>query len=219
VVLPCWSFLTVAPERCDALHVATHEAFHVVVRQRDEDLDELGTHFVDDDLSASFAPIAAQWSPGTGLSERRSNSGNGADPDWLAELPQRLDAARELFRAAVVAGRQRDGEERMYLELRRLFTEVAHELAWMAAADLADAERAADQGGVSWERLVGPHYEQVRDLLAQVPSALNPVAKEDLTMRSSELIPILREWLSFLGVISGVDADGGLTMGLVRPDF
>lgn len=135
-------------------------------------------------------------------------------------LSENLDEFRQLLRDAVAPPRRMDDEQGMLRDGYRIFIELAHEIAWLVAADVAtEGTLVPDRTGASWERLVGDHYQSMRDALSAIPSASVPTPRSGLEEQASALIRVVADWFKFIGFITGDDGHGGPMMGLVRTDF
>jgi hypothetical protein len=135
-------------------------------------------------------------------------------------LMQKLEDSLAFLRERSTLQRRIADEEGALRAALHVFLELAHVMAWIAAADLATGgDVAPDSSGQAWMRLIGPHYVALREALSRVPAASTPVDSEWLTQEAITLIPLLVAWLKFVGVLTGVDSAGGATMGWDRTDF
>lgn len=220
LVLPCWSLLSTAPPWPETRHTVLHEAFHVATWQRNERLDELPAQHSGNGQAWLLARVVAQAVEEYRVERAAIESGRADLAPRRDSLSEHLDEFRALLRAAVDPIRRSTDEQGMLKAGFRIFTEIAHEIAWVVAADVAtEGELVPDESDGSWRRLIGRHYAPVREALRRIPSAADAASRSELEDSASELIPVFAEWLEFIGFITGDDGHGGPRMGLVRTDY
>jgi hypothetical protein len=220
IALACYPFLGPAPDSKDIRHTAAHEAFHVVTGQRGEKLDDLAEQ-QSRGQAQLLATVVAQVVEEYRVERAALEFGTGPDEARRESLEVKLRECRQLLRAAARGDRRQAELNTTLREAFSVFRDLAREIAWIAAADLAtDGAVRLESNSPAWKRLVGPHYAVICDGLSLIPSASIECPREQLKRLSEALIPLFVQWLTFIGVFTRDDDEvGAVRLDWLRTDF
>jgi hypothetical protein len=204
----------------DMPRVIRHEGWHVVIYQRDEDIEPLWK-FLPEELSDSdrhlvgisvaslteFRIEKTLWNDGWPVGSR------------AGDTQEILEEARVGFGRAVQKRTANESILRTFEQSYSVFNQIATHFCYVAAED--DSARAPGLGTVDgklWERYVDGYWDQLLRTSEGIPEASIPEDPQTLVGRFLPTIPFFCEWFAHMGFLLE-ERDGGMYLDILRTDF
>jgi hypothetical protein len=199
----------------DVPRMFEHEAWHIALRQRDEDfysgLERLQASGADAQYVGQALVLIDDYRVERALFER----GFTLEPSYLPATEETLEACVATLLDAIANRYADEPVTRCFETAVPAFNSLTTHLGYLAAAgaDVADLRRLA-----RWRRLVGDHYDALVASLAPMPSAAKGAVPDLLDETARAVAAVLRDWLELVGFRIS-DVDGGLFFDVLRHDF
>jgi len=196
VVLPAVGlFRGIACDEANVLHIAAHEAYHVLIEQRGERLAGIASRTAvatksDAFLAAHAASVIEEYR--VELAAHQAGE-PGHTPSYTQKLSTELVELEQETREILSLARRRVNEAAAYDEMLGLLRRLLHRLAHAVAATVATGGAERPDNTELWQTRIGTVYEDLCRILAAVPSASTAAVIADLDNVAAQLAPLVRQ--------------------------
>jgi hypothetical protein len=186
----------------DPHRAVAHEALHIALSQRDEgtyrlderfqQFEEAERHFV-----TSAGIVIEEYRVDRALCSDGFLGGDRDSGDFDADLIAFARDAAEAWRHVEAGDTDQDA---FSAAVQTAFFQMIYTAAGTCARDLcSNRQRGPRKSEPHWTRLVGPHYERLRERLALLPDATQKTPRQDLENAAVQLIDPLISWATYFG--------------------
>lgn len=210
-----------APEGDDIERLFHHEALHIAVNQRGEEVNDLRLRH-GYDMSSNRGYFGAVT--GVMIEEYRAEralceAGKWPHEDYLANFGDAVQAFADAAADGVRLRYPDESIQRCYETVCNAFHSLATYTGYVAAEMLVDPERSPRVEPGTKERLLGSAWGAVVDALGAIPSAATPTDPELLEQLAWTTADRVEHWLEYIGFTLKDLPEGGTYFDVLRHDF
>lgn len=199
----------------DVARMFEHEAWHGALARHGEDFDASFRRLGVEGAQAHYVGQALVIVDDYRIERALFEQGSALDPSYVPSTADTLDGCADALLDAVTLRYPGEPMTRCFETAVPAFNSLTTHLGYLAAAA---ADVAALRRLPRWERLVGDHYDRMKEALAQLPSATERVDPVTIDATATELADVLEAWLRDVGFVLK-DVSSGLYLDVLSHDF